>query len=158
MCARLRSRSWALTKLRKCGLSSAELIRVYKSSIRPCAEYAAVVLHPMLSQEQSNCIEAQQSQALRNIFGFGVSAAKMRKRAGLPTLAERRHKACVKFANDLASSPRFSHWVEKRQCNDYPRRDSVKYGAYIEKTAKTARCYNSPLFSYRRLLNGRVAS
>ena len=48
VCARLRSRSWALSRLKKCGLDSDELIRVYKNCIRPCAEYASVVLHPML--------------------------------------------------------------------------------------------------------------
>ena len=82
VCARLRSRSWALARLRKCGLTTAELVRVYTSCIRPCAEYAAVVLHPMLSAEQANLIEMQQTQALRNIFGYGVSARKMRQRAG----------------------------------------------------------------------------
>ena len=112
----------------------------------------------MLSLEQSNCIEAQQTQALRNIYGFGVSAAKMRRRAGLPTLAERRHKACIKFANGLANSQRFCHLTEKRHNSEYPRRDTVTYGNYVEKPAKTARCYNSPLFYYRRLLNGRADS
>ena len=155
VCARLRSRSWALTKLRKCGLTAEELVRVYKSSIRPCVEYAAVVLHPMLSAEQTDCIEAQQTQALRNIFGFGVSVVKMRKRAGIPTLSERRRTACIKFAADLSTSTRFCHWMERRPETEYPRRQSVTYGRFIERVAKTARCYNSPLFYYRRLLNGR---
>ena len=155
MCARLRSRSWALTKLRKCGLTSSELIRVYKNCVRPCAEYASVVLHPMLSNEQSELIEAQQTQALRNIFGFGISAAKMRNRAGIPTLADRRRAACVKFAGDLASSPRFGHLLAKKPAAIHPRRDGVLHGEFIERPARTARCFNSPLYYYRRLLNGR---
>ena len=156
VCARLRSRSWALARLRKCGLNTEELLRVYRFCIRPSAEYAGVVLHPMLTEEQTECIEAQQVNALRNIYGYGISAAKMRKRANLPTLAQRRLNACRKFAQGLASSPRFTHWMEKRPTPPHPRRSGAVYGVYKELPAKTLPCFNSPLYYYRRLLNGRA--
>ena len=127
VCARLRARSWALTKLRKCGLSTKDLIKVYKNCIRPCAEYASVVLHSTMSAEQADKLEAQQTQALRNIYGFGVSAAKMRARSGLETLRARRVLACTKFAESLVKSPRFSHWMERRQMSSYPRRGCLLY-------------------------------
>ena len=38
VCARLCSRSWALARLRMCGLTTDELLRVYRSCIRPSAE------------------------------------------------------------------------------------------------------------------------
>ena len=142
--------------IRDSGLSTSELIKVYKTCIRPCAEYASVVLHPMMTAEQSDMLESQQTQALRNIYGFGVSAARMRAKSGLETLRARRVNACTRFAGSLTKSPRFSHWVERRQVSNYPRRGAAVYGDYIERPAKTDRCYNSPLYYYRRLLNGRV--
>ena len=105
VCAKLRSRSWALSKLKKCGLDTEELIKVYKTCIRPCADYAWAVLHPMLSLEQSELIEAQQTNALWNIYGFGITAAKMRKRSGMPTLAERRFSSCKRFAKSTHQKP-----------------------------------------------------
>ena len=110
----------------------------------------------MLSSEQEDLIEGQQTRALRNIFGYGVSARRMRRRANIETLSERRMKACRKFANQLAQSPRFCHWFLKRPQAAHPRRDGVTYGEFIEYSARTQRCYNSPLFFYRRLLNERV--
>ena len=156
VCVRLRSRSWALSRLKKCGLKIDELVRVYRSCIRPCAEYAAVVLHPMLTDEQTECIEAQQTNALRNIFGYGVSASRMRSKAKIQTLAERRFAACKKFAQQLAGSPRFAHWVEQRPVAGHARRSKVTYGEFKELPAKTLRCYKSPLYLFRRLLNGRA--
>ena len=44
----------------------------------------------MISQEQSDLLERQQAQSLKNIYGLGLSASKMRDRAGLRTLSERR--------------------------------------------------------------------
>ena len=74
--AKFRSRTWALERLKKCGMSCDNLVRVYKSSIRPVAEYASAVIHPMLNNDQSYQIERQQNQALKLIFGPGISAKK----------------------------------------------------------------------------------
>ena len=85
----------------------------------------------MLSQEQTN-FETQQTNALPNIFGFGISGAKMRKRSGIPTLAERRFCACKKFAESLSTSARFAHWLPKRQPSAYAQRSGVDYHQYVE--------------------------
>ena len=92
------------------------------------------------------------------MFGYGISAAKMRAKANLPTLADRRFAACERFVASLASSPRFCHWLEKKPGPAYPQRADVNYGLYKEFPAKTLRCYNSPLYYYRRILNGRTSS
>ena len=47
--------------------------------IRPSVNFGAVVYHSMLSQEQADALERQQVAALQNIFGFEMSANKMRK-------------------------------------------------------------------------------
>ena len=106
--------------------------------------------------KQADKLESQQTQALRNIYGFGVSAPKMRSRSGLEILRSRRVKACTKFAKSLVKSLRFCHWMERRQTSNYPRRGTAVYGEFVEKPAKTDRCYISPLYFYRRLLNGRA--
>ena len=122
---RLRSRTWALQKLKRCGLSTKELLQVYVSTIRPVAEYASVALHSMLTFEQSRLIERQQDKALQFIYGVGISAEKMRKMADLETLAKRRFKACKKFAERALDSEKFRHWFPMRPV---PSRPTVSRG------------------------------
>ena len=50
---KMRSKGWALAKLRKAGLSSERLVRAYKGSIRPLAEYACPAWHPLTTAEQA---------------------------------------------------------------------------------------------------------
>ena len=78
---RLRSRSWALSRLKKKGLSEEKLVQTYKCLIRPAAEYACPAWHSSITASQAAEIEKQQTIALRNIFGPNLSAAKMRDRA-----------------------------------------------------------------------------
>ena len=96
--SRLRARTWALNKLKRCGLSEQELLLVYKTVIRPVAEYVSVVWHPMMTEDQSNELEKQQVHALRHIYGWKISAEKLRKKAAIETLKQRRETACLKFA------------------------------------------------------------
>ena len=110
----------------------------------------------MLSMEQAGMIEAQQTNALKNIFGFGISAAKMRRKSCLPTLAECRFNCCKKFAQVLTKNHRFMHWVPLREPTNYAQREGTNYNLYTEERAKTNRAFNSPLFYYRRILNGRA--
>ena len=105
--SRLRSHTWALQKLKKCGPSEKELVHVYVTTIRPVAEYASVIMHPMMNLEQSRILERQQSKALQFIYGVGISARKMRLKAGIKTLAERQFDACKNFAEKALDSDRF---------------------------------------------------
>ena len=89
---RLRSRTWALSRLRKAGLSEEKLVKTYKTLISLVAEYAAPAWHSMITSEQAKQIERQQTLALKHIFGFGLSAAKMRGRASIQTLTKRREQ------------------------------------------------------------------
>ena len=103
--ARMRSRSWALQKLKRYGFSTTDLISIYTSYMRPLVEYVSVVWHSMLTAEQSAFLEKQQTLALRNIFGYRPSAAKMRSLAGIDLLQTRRVEACKIFANKALSNP-----------------------------------------------------
>ena len=153
VCSRLRARTWAINKLKRCGLSNEELLLVYKSAIRPVAEYVAVVWHPMMTEDQSNELEKQQIHALKNIYGCDISANKLRKKAAVETLKQRREAACLKFAKKAFENPRFRSWFPLRSETQYGRRKDVTYNKLLEYQCHTERCYNSPLFYYRRILN-----
>ena len=69
LAAKLRSKTWTLSKLRKRGLDQERLVHVYKTLIRPSVEYLAPVWSSMITAEQAEQLERQQVQALKNIFG-----------------------------------------------------------------------------------------
>ena len=128
LCKRFRSRTWALRDLKKAGLSTDDLLRVYKTTIRPVVEYSSVIYHSMLSEERSEYIEKQQTQALKNIYSNDLSRRRLLELSGLPLLRTRREQAAIRFANKMAIAPRFSHhFVQKR-----PRARSGKTVEYVE--------------------------
>ena len=74
----LRERFWTLRNLRKSGFTDAELVQVYKSVLRPIAEYGAVVFHSSLTDQQGELLDRLQNQALRCIYGPKLSGRKLR--------------------------------------------------------------------------------
>ena len=64
----------------------------------------------MITAKQSEHLERQQTQALRNIFGQAISAKKMRDKANLPLLSSRRRAACLSFATRNLANPRCRDW------------------------------------------------
>ena len=147
----IRQRFWSLRHLRRVGFNDQELVRVYKSSIRPLAEYCCPAFHSMMTDEQDQQLENAQVGALRAIFGFGLSARKLRQHAEVETLRQRRIDLTDKFARKAAASTRFSKWFPRNEGGRAVRnRDEYK-----EFFAKTDRLKNSPLFYMRRRLNGK---
>ena len=140
LAAKIRSRTWALSHLKRAGMSREDLTKVYKTIIRPVAEYGSVAWHSMLTVEKRWMLEKQQIQAMRNIVGPDVSARKMRLDLDVPLLADRREEAVLKFARKCANSSRFAHWFPRRPESNYPRRGSVCYSQYVEGNYKTHRC------------------
>ena len=150
---KLRSRTWALSKLKKRGLQEKDLVKTYKSLIRPVVEYAAPAWHSLLTATQAAELERQQVQALKNVYGTGISAEKMRKEAGIELLSARREKMARKFALKTLSNERTSHWFTERKRSVYARRESVNHPKYKENTARTDRYRNSPKNYLTRMLN-----
>ena len=68
----------------------------------------------MLTEAQDEELERLQAHALRYIYGKDMSYKKMRERAGVVTLRERREELCDKFASKCTKSERFSGWFPKR--------------------------------------------
>ena len=79
----LSQRYWILSHLRRFGFNQDELVKVYKTVVRPIADYCSVVYHPMLNDEQDEALDRCQAHALWCIYGMGISYSEMRKKLGL---------------------------------------------------------------------------
>ena len=150
---KIRAKSWALAKLRRAGMKTDQLIRTYKNLVRPAAEYVVPVWHSMLTAAQADLIERQQCQALKNIFGAGISASKLRSMANVRPLSARRRNACLKFAQKFLESDKFNKWFLKRLPANYVRRSNIEYNTFNEPNARADRYRNSPKVYLTRLLN-----
>ena len=84
-----------------------ELIKVYKTYIRPTIEYSAPIYESMINREQVTQVERLQYFALKNIFGFAYSHRELLDLANIETLEQRRAAAIIKFANKTALNLRF---------------------------------------------------
>ena len=153
MCKRFRQRYWTLRNLKRNGFSEGELVQVYKTMIRPIAEYACVAFHSSYTDAQDERIERLQDHALKCIFGPGISARRMREMVGVLTLRARRIDIADKFAKKCVSSERMQHWFPTKN-----RRCSLRAGnreEYLEERARCKRLMDSPFFYLRRRLNGK---
>ena len=153
---KLRRRTWALSRLRRRGLPEDKLVRAYSALIRPVVEYASPAWSSMLTAEQSERLERQQTQALKNIYGAGLSAQKMRLKADIPTLKTRRDKAGLSFIKRCINNERCTAWFSERNAHLHSRRRNVCYPRYYERTARTDRFRNSPKNYLIRQLNSVV--
>ena len=151
---RFKARYWTLRNLKNSGFSSEELVTVYKTIIRPVADYACAVYHPSLTDQQDEDLDRLQNHALKCIFGPDLSGRKLRELAGVTTLRARREEITEKFAKKLVASPLFTHWFPLKQARS-SRRSTVQQETYLEEKARCDRLHNSPLFYYRRVLNGK---
>ena len=147
---RMRDTVWVLRHLKIAGFTEPELAVVYRTVIRPVLDYCAVVYHPMLNDEQDQAVERMQAQALKCIYGYKDSYAVMREKAGVPTHRARRIELCDTFAEKAARSARFQSWFPLRTARSGRRGEE-----YQEFQARTDRLYNSPLYYFRRRLNGK---
>lgn len=107
-----------MRNLKRKGRSEEGLVSVYVTTIRPIVENASVVWHPMLTVNQTMLLERQQTQALRNIFGEGLSARKMQERASIQPLHTRKVNACYKFAYKCRTSEKFQSWFPEMKRQD----------------------------------------
>ena len=95
-----------LTKLRNAGVSTEDLILIYKLHIRACLEYCGVAFHSSLSSQQAAALERCQAVCLRVIFvEMYVSYEAALEMAGLSKLADRRQEMCIDFAKKCIKHP-----------------------------------------------------
>ena len=149
----IRTRYWALRNLKANGFTSEELVHIYKTMLRPIAEYGAVMYLSSLTDDQDERLERLQDHALKCIFGPGKSSKRLRGMAGLETLRQRREGLAEKFANKCARDPAFDHWVLRETVRRSARN---KREEYREEKARCECLKNSPIFYFRRILNGKI--
>ena len=88
MRSKLRARTWALPTLKKCGFAEEELLKIYCTMMRPTVEYCSPAWGSMLTQEQVNCLEQQQVQALKHICLLYTSPSpRDRQKSRMPSSA-----------------------------------------------------------------------
>lgn len=151
---KIRSRYWMLRNLKKSGFTEDELVKVYKTMIRPVADYGSVVYHSSLTDQQDELLETLQNNALKCIFGPGVSGRRMREMADIQTLRKSREEMCDKFAVKLANNPLFADWFPLKTTWT-SLRSGKGHEIYKESKARCGRLQNSPFYYYRRRLNGK---
>ena len=147
--SKVNTRTWTLRELANSGFSESERLEVYKTMIRPIIEYSSVIYNSMITQEQEEELERVQTRAQKNVYGHVYSKRQLMQMSELETLKERRDKACLKFAQKLASNAKFAGWFPQRKAGSRQRQEEE----YVEYPARTDRRKNSPLYHFRRILN-----
>ena len=140
---KFKNRIWALRHLRKNGFKTSELLTVYKTMVRPVAEYCSTVYHALITESDSHELERIQMQALKSIYSWKLSYSTLPEKSGLERLSTRREAAFNKLAVKMSESARFSTWFPLRLYrNEVNIRNKEKYKIY---RASTGRCLKSPL-------------
>ena len=106
-------RLWMLRRLRQLGASQSELIDVYVKQVRSILEFASVVWHPGLTQDNTAQIERVQKSAFAIIIGKDDNSYKNSLQImNMETLKSRREELSVKFAKKAAEHQRHITWFE----------------------------------------------
>ena len=106
LCKKAYSRLGMLTKLRYAGVSTEDLITVYKLHIRSSLEYCGVAFHSSLSSQQAAALERCQAVCLKVILGESfVSYEAALEMTGTKKLSDRRQKRCQDFAKKCLKHP-----------------------------------------------------
>ena len=148
---KFRARFWSLIHLRRAGIHSGELFKLFCVFIRPVIEFCSAVYHSMLTKEQSNDIERLQKQAVKLSFGWNKTYQCICEEQRITTLKKRRELYVDSFVRKTMRSARFGPtWFPVRGRDVYGLRERRD----IEETnARTSRYYNGPLSYMRRRAN-----
>ena len=98
-CKKAYARLGMLTKLRYAGVSTEDLLTIYKLFIRSSLEYNSVAFHSSLSYQQEAALERCQSVCLKVILQDNyITYDAALEMTGLETLKSRREKRCLDFS------------------------------------------------------------
>ena len=148
---KFRKRVWVLRHLKKSGIPTTDLVKLYQSLVAPVLDYTSVVYHSMLNKSQVLMLENLQKLALKIIYGvYEADYQMLLNKSGIKSLEERRLGFIDGFINKALAHPVYCNWFPTREFEHYDMRREV---IYEEKFARTKRLYNSPLFYFRRRLN-----
>ena len=125
---------------------------MHRTCILPILDYCLVIYHFLLTNEQDQAIERLQAGALRCIFGYSTSYARMRELVEVSTPRQQRIEALDKFAKKCLSVPRFAEWFPYRRTSRTGNRGGE---VFLKEKARCNRLRDSPIFYMRRHLNGK---
>ena len=94
-------RLYMLTRLKKAGVPSKDILTVYLSKIRSLLEYGCEAWHPGLTEYLDSDIENIQKRALRIIYSHGMPYETALQQAKLQTLRQRRDILCKRFVQKM---------------------------------------------------------
>ena len=142
-----------LHKLYEFNLPMEELVNMYILFIRSAVEYACVVWHSSLTEEQHNDIERIQKTALRIILKEEYSGYKAAlAHSGLDTLRDRRTKLSLKFAEKCLKDEKSADLFPLTVKNVNTR----LHEKYFVTPARTERLAKSTIPYLQKLLNSNV--
>ena len=147
---RFYSKAWILHHFKQCNSDYKDLLKIYQCYVLPVIEYAVVVYHPLLNDKIRMRLENLQKRALQIIYGFGYSYRKLREKAEVKTLEERKINIVSNFSRKMAIPDRFGPLWFPKKLTDARLRQREKY--QIER-AKYDRFKFGHLNLMRRLIN-----
>jgi len=92
---------WFLKKLKRSGVSQADLVYYYQAVIRPVLEYACPIWLTSITGQQSKHLDSIQRRACQIILNDRTHSGTCTV-LGLPSLHDRRHKQCQRLFQQLA--------------------------------------------------------
>ena len=151
LAAKFRTKLWALRHLKKGGMGTEDLLRIYLAVLRPVLDYASPTYHSLLTKQQTVLLDSLQKRAAKIIFGISSSYSDIVSSGQLKSLEQRRRELCISFAQKAASSAKFgSSWFPRKQVSEYNIRNPE---IYLDTRARTERMRKNPLSYMRRELN-----
>ncbi len=100
--SKCRQRLFFLQQLKRAGVDPRDIVHIFTTVARPILEYAAVVWHTSLTQEQSDDIERIQKRALRIAYP-SLESDDTQEMLKLPSLHDRRDDMCRKLFVEMQS-------------------------------------------------------
>jgi hypothetical protein len=140
MCKKSGQRIYLLCLLRRAGVPPTDIIKVFKSLIRPILEYGSEVWHHALTKEQTRIIEQIQKRAVKIAYPE-LPYNEALHLCGLEKLEDRRAAQCKKLFSKILMPDHKLHYL-------LPEKRSVKYdlrvsNIYPRPTVRTKRSMRS---------------
>ena len=94
-------RLYQLRILKRAGVASDTLVKVYCANVRPVLEYACPVWHTNLTNIQSQLLETVQKRAFKIVYPESSYSTAL-KDCNIPTLHSRREQLCQFYFKDIS--------------------------------------------------------
>ena len=143
---------WTLRFLKRSGIDSDNLLKVYKTVILPSVEYCSEIYDSLIPTYLSDRLESVQRQCMKIIFGWSVDYHGLILDGKIKSLQTRRTEVCTRFANRALQSATFGpKWFRRNPATRDVRQTTRR--EFVEKKNKTERARNNPIQHMTRLLN-----